>query len=226
MRKLWPLGIALVLCASPTAAEVDLTAVPLFPTNLCVTSGHLSPLRGDRFRVDAPGMRAVAAAEPGPWAGLRFVYLGASAESAPLANGELRRQIGLKLRAQDTCNVVYIMWRLSPSPGIAVSVKVNPGQARHAQCGDRGYLNLTPERSAAPPSVALGERHQLTALLKGGQLDVFADGNLVWQGTVPSPTFTFDGPAGIRTDNGVFEFELRVPRGRRQMRCPADLVID
>ncbi|MEA2752645.1 MAG: hypothetical protein QOI41_6788, partial [Myxococcales bacterium] len=71
------------------------------------------------------GVRAVIAGDRSRAAELAFVYRGPSVSTAPLANGELRRQIGLKLRAQDTCNVVYVMWHVERSPGAFVSVRAS-----------------------------------------------------------------------------------------------------
>ena len=33
-----------------------------------------------------------------------------------------------KLRAEDACNLVYVMWRIEPQSRLVVSVKRNPGQ--------------------------------------------------------------------------------------------------
>ena len=41
--------------------------------------------------------------------------------------GELRRQFGLKLRAQDACNLVYVMWRIEPASKLVVSIKCRTG---------------------------------------------------------------------------------------------------
>ena len=89
-------------------------------------------------------MRALAPGSTGDAAELAFVYRGPSREETRLASGELRRQIGLKLRARDTCNVVYVMWQLEPEPRILVSMKRNPGLSTHAGCGAGGYVTLEP----------------------------------------------------------------------------------
>jgi hypothetical protein len=41
-------------------------------------------------------------------------------------------------------------------------------------------------------------------------LRVEVDGALAWRGTLPAEAFAFDGPVGIRTDNGRFAVDLRV----------------
>src|SRR6202044_499948 len=82
---------------------------------LCVTNGVVSSPRGGELVIDTPSSRAVVrdlARSQDQVAEIRFRYLGASQESKPLASGELRRQIGLKLQAEDACNVVYAMWHI------------------------------------------------------------------------------------------------------------------
>src|SRR5258706_14518030 len=105
------------------------------------------------------------------------------------------------------------MWHVAPTPGVAVSVKSNPGQATHAECLDRGYINLKPKTSAEPPRVVVDEPHTLRAAIDGNVLRVHADGIEIWQGTLPVEAFAFDGAVGVRSDNGVFDFQLRVPGG-------------
>jgi hypothetical protein len=86
---------------------------------------------------------------------VKFTYLGPTQEVSRLGNGEVRSQFGIKLRAQDTCNIVYIMWHFSPDQKIAVSVKRNPGQGTHEDCLDNGYINnIKPRVSALPNPLA------------------------------------------------------------------------
>ncbi|MGI8569780.1 MAG: hypothetical protein ACR2KT_12280 [Methylocella sp.] len=59
--------------------------------------------------MDTASSRAVALASGGRSAEIRFRYLGPSAETKPLASGELRRQIGLNSGRRITCNLVYAM---------------------------------------------------------------------------------------------------------------------
>lgn len=207
---------------APLAVSVrsSLESVPL--ASLCVTQGRLvSGADGRSIGLHDSVFRAVIAGDRSHSAELVFRYEGPSVFATPLASGELRRQIGLKLRAQDTCNVVYVMWHLEPTPKIAVSVKHNPGASTHRECGDRGYDNVRPETSTRPPPIERGARHVLRAELEGGDLRVTADAVVVWTGRLPAAAATFDGPAGLRTDNGAFEVELRVPGGSRApAACP------
>jgi hypothetical protein len=138
---------------------------------------------------------------------IRFRYLGPSKSSKALASGQLRRQIGLKLKAQDACNLLYVMWRIEPDSKIAVSIKRNRGKHTHAQCGAEGYVNLKAQTSAPPPKILAGESHTLRAELHGIYLYVMADGRMVWNGPVGYGIAEFDGPVGFRTDNARFEFE-------------------
>lgn len=180
---------------------------------LCVTSGKVDTA-ASRLHVDAGAMRAVIAGDDSSVAELDFTYRGPSAQTAPLANGEIRRQIGLKLRAKDTCNVTYIMWHAAPTEGIAVSVKYNPGKSTHEACGDGGYISVKPTSSSPVPHLKPNDRHLLRGEIIGTTLRVLVDGAVVWTGPLPSQAFTFNGPAGVRSDNGAYDFDLRVIQPR------------
>jgi hypothetical protein len=175
---------------------------------LCVTRGHVERLPDERVRIDDPKVRAVVPGAQDDRAELRFVYRGPTVASAPLGSGELRRQIGLKLRAQDSCNLLYVMWRIEPAAGIVVSLKRNPGQRSHAECNNRGYRNLRGTVTQPPPIVA-GQPHTLAALIDGRMLRVWADGALAWQGDIGAEAAGLTGPIGLRSDNGRFDVELR-----------------
>ena len=159
-------------------------------------------------------MRAVLVNDRSSRAELAFSYEGPSTTTAHLADGELRRQIGLKLRAQDSCNVVYVMWHMEPSPGVVVSVKHDRTRTKHSECGDGGYVTIKPDAALAAPRIERGVQNVLHAELVGTELRVLANGAEVWHGHLPETALAFDGPAGVRTDNGIFDFELRVPAGR------------
>jgi len=196
---------------APAAAVPSLAtreATPMASSNLalsrlCVTEGTLTP-QGEHLFIDVPKCRAVSALATEQAAELRFTYLGPTAETTALGSGRVRRQIGLKLRAQNGCNLVYAMWRLEPKNEIAVQVKRNPGQATFAECENRGYRNVQPQRGGPLPDVAEGSSHVLRAELHGTALTVWANHALVWQGDVGADVLDFDGPVGLRTDNGRF----------------------
>jgi hypothetical protein len=100
---------------------------PIGRDALCVTKGAARV--GER--VTRPTMRAFAHETSGDAAALTFVYRGETEHARALASGQERRQLGLKLRAANGCNLVYVMWRQGPKPKLDISLKYNPaGQAR------------------------------------------------------------------------------------------------
>lgn len=213
----WTALAMVAALAGGAAASGELGLAPA--GRWCVTRGRVHALGDGRARIDEPKVRAVVPRSDGDAAELRFVYLGPSATGAPLASGELRRQIGLKLRAQDGCNLLYVMWRIAPEARIVVSLKRNPGQRTHRQCGARGYTNLRATAGVQPPPITPGSRHVLRATLSGRELRVFADGALAWQGEVGAEALALAGPAGLRSDNGRFEVELRARAGAASTPC-------
>jgi hypothetical protein len=190
----------------PASARPRLKPIPL--ERLDVTLGRFAPAPGGRYRVESPKLRAVAPANRRSTAALRFTYLGSTASIAPLASGEERRQLGLKLRARDGCNLLYVMWRLAPVPGVVVQVKQNPGASTSAVCGARGYRTVRPLRSHPPPTLVAGATHVLEARLTDTRLSVEIDGSVVWEGQVDPRAAALEGPIGLRTDNVRCEMEL------------------
>ena len=186
----------------------DLVRVGL--ADLRVTEGKVLPGPDGLLRIEEPKVRAVVRRATGPAAELRFVYLGPSADQKPLSSGEMRSQIGLKLRAEDGCNLLYAMWRIAPKPGLVVSLKRNPGMQSSGDCGNGGYTNLKPRRGARVPAFQPGERHAIRAEQRGEELRVLVDGASAWEGTLPPDALSLRGPAGFRSDNGRFDLELFV----------------
>jgi hypothetical protein len=193
------------LSAAPATAAPALQRINR--DNLCVTNGVVSARPDGRLEIDTPSSRGVVRVATAQTAEIHFRYLGPSESSKPLASGELRRQIGLKLRAQDTCNLVYAMWHIEPDSRIAVSVKRNAGKHTHEECDARGYVNVKARTSVAMPRILSGESHTLLAELRGTDLTVVADQRVAWVGTLGRDIFDFDGPVGFRTDNARFVFE-------------------
>ena len=188
---------------------------------LCVTNGAVSALPDGRLTIETPSSRAIVQAGTGnigdQIAEIHFQYLGPSQDTRPLASGELRRQIGLKLRAEDSCNLIYAMWHIEPDTRVAISIKHNPAQHTHKQCGARGYINFESQVSAALPPIRAGEAHVLRAELQGKELTVTADGKIAWQGSFASGMALPAGPPGFRTDNARFTLEYftaTLPRSR------------
>jgi hypothetical protein len=177
--------------------------------NLCVTEGAIEERAGGRLGVSVPKMRAYLNALTPQSVEADFTYLGSTGNEARLGSGELRRQFGLKLRAQDACNLVYAMWRIEPESKLVVSVKSNPGQHSSAECGNRGYRNIKPARSKPVPVLHPGQAHALRAEMNGAEMKVFADNVLVWEGSVGPEAGSLEGPVGLRSDNARLEVEFR-----------------
>jgi len=211
------LAVAASVAPEPLAAGL----FPVLARDLVVTSGQIEPEpaagqagSGQPFLIRAPMLRAWLGRQSRASIELEFVYLGPTVGEAPLASGELRRQIGLELRARDSCNLLYVMWRVEPVQRLVVALKSNPGQSQHSQCADRGYVNLEPEQASEPGPLRVGERHVLRATLleptpSGLQLDVQVDGVSVWRGPLPVAAGALEGPVGLRSDNARFRARLR-----------------
>ncbi len=209
--------VTLSLNAASDSSQLRLSTVSR--ADLCVTEGAIAELPGHRLSVSVPKMRAYLDARTTPSVEVRFKYLDpTTGDEARLGSGELRRQFGLKLRAQDACNLVYAMWRIEPDSKLVVSVKTNPGQHSSAECGNRGYQNIKPRHSSPVPTLHPGKAHTLRAALNGTEMQVFVDERLVWEGSVGSEVLNFDGPVGIRSDNATLDLELRTspPRGEAE----------
>jgi hypothetical protein len=208
-RLLFAASAVLLSLASHAATASVASWTLVSPAKLCVTEGSLVPGSDARFTVDVPKMRAFLTAPSTQDIQAHFTYLGPTKDEKPLASGEMRRQFGLKLRARDACNLVYVMWRIAPESKLVVSLKSNPSQNSSAECGNRGYQNIKPAHSSPLPALQPGSTHTLRAETSGSQLNVFADDKLVWQGDLGSPADSLAGPVGIRSDNAKLEIELR-----------------
>jgi hypothetical protein len=183
-------------------------------SQLCVTNGVVTARDGGSLlSVETPSSRAVVPGASARTAEIRFRYLGPSANSKPLASGELRRQIGLKLRAQDTCNLLYAMWHIEPDSRLAVSIKRNAGMHTHQQCGASGYTSVKGRETMDLPKLRAGEYHTFRAELRGDRLALIVDGKQAWDGSVGPTINEFDGSVGFRTDNARFEFEYMAALG-------------
>ncbi len=194
-------------CGSSNVEAAPLHAIA--HEELCVTKGTIAG-----GAIHEPTVRAFARGTTGDAAQLAFKYVGDSEGERALESGELRRQVGLKLRAADSCNVVYVMWRISPKPGLAVQVKSNPGKHRHEECGASGYIKVKPNEKLSVPALEVGTSHVLRAEIRGDDLYAWIDGQLAWHGRLPDEARAITGPAGLRTDNVRLEsLELHAPRG-------------
>ena len=188
---------------------------PVAPDAMCVTLGAVTPLGGGRIRVAEPKVRGYGVRSTGRSAELRFLYRGPSAGVSRLGSGKVVHQLGLKLEAQDGCNVLYVMWRVET--GVEVLVKRNPGQSVHSECGNRGYRKVKPASVRPVPRLAPGSAHRLAAELTGSRLIARVDGEPVLEAEVGQ--LGFSGPAGFRTDNVEAEIELLAPASDSSIPC-------
>jgi hypothetical protein len=207
-------SIALIVAAS--AASAFAAPATLWQTvhasGLTVTSGSVSSAGMSELQTDSAEMRAVQRdhGRHATSARLAFRFLGNSTVTKPLGSGLVRRQIGLKLRAADPCNLLYVMWRTYPDRVIEISIKRNPGQHTSTECGNNGYSDV----AVIPELAAVHRRHLLKADTRrtaDGSLvvAVYADSKLVRKVTLaPDLTAGLDGPIGVRSDNGRYRFTL------------------
>jgi len=176
--------------------------------DLCVTEGTITTAGNGHLSVDVPKMRAIVDHATSDTAELQFTYLGPTSATSALGSGSVRTQFGLKLRAQDACNLLYVMWRVQPVSELVVSLKSNPGQSSSADCANNGYRNLTPLARAAIPPLAPGDSHRLRGEIVGQELRAYVDDSLVWRGPLDATAMRLKGPAGLRTDNAHLAFML------------------
>ena len=120
------------------------------------------------------------------------------------------------------------MWRLEYKQGIPiidVSVKRNPGQRTHAQCGTDGYTKVKAvkdDKLAIVPVLTSGETHTLRAAIAGDELRAWIDDKLVWRGTLPDSARDLHGPAGLRSDNPPYELVAFAAASGEPRACKTD----
>lgn len=202
----------LILCLISFALSTSARA-QVRPGDLDVTDGKIQPARGRRLSVSTKEMRATLKFTTEQTATVKFTYLGPTKDATRPASAKVLSQFGFKLRAQNDCNAIYVMWRFAPDQKIAVSIQRNPGKRTHSECLDRGYINnLKPRLSDAPPPVAPNQPHVLTVTLSDSDLSVNADNKLVWWGDLGPVALTLRGPVGLRSDNARLLFDFLVTR--------------
>ena len=204
-------SIRFVVVASQLALFASTLNAQLRPGDFDVPDGKIEKTAGNRLMVSSKEMRATLKARTAQSVAVNFTYLGPTKEVSRLGSGEIRSQFGIKLRAQDTCNIVYVMWHFAPDQKIAVSVKRNPGQRTHEECLDRGYINnFKPRTSGLATPVRTNEPHTLQASMAGSNLTVMADQQKIWEGDLGPVALEFDGPVGLRSDNARVVFDFHV----------------
>jgi hypothetical protein len=205
------------LAAAGAYAAAKPSYQPLGVANLQVTEGTIAPAgpKSTMHTAD-PAMRAVAlhGRRHASSAQLWFRYQGESTTTVPLGSGQIRRQIGLKLRAADPCNLLYVMWHAYPDNVIEISVKSNPGQTTSAQCGNAGYTEIAEIPLGAGDGTADHGVHRLEAHTRrtaAGDLavSVYKDEALLRRVKIPAALSAgLEGPVGVRSDNGDYLFRL------------------
>lgn len=179
---------------------------PIDAEDLCVSLGALQrPPEGGLWVNRDAQLRATLPASGGNQASISFRYLGRTAQEVLLGSGSQRWQLGLKLRAADTCNVVYVMWRFGTPSSVVASVKDNPGQHLHAECENRGYRNLLPLWSLPVREPELASVHELSARIVADVLEVSIDARPVLRAALDGGSVPERGPSGLRSDNVSFE---------------------
>jgi hypothetical protein len=207
------LPLALLVPVAVPAPGQSPAPVRAARADLCVTEGALETSADGTLMVSASKMRAFAKLRVADGAETRFTWLGPTAAESRLGSGEVRQQFGLKLRALDACNLIYVMWRLAPESKLVVQTKSNPGQHTSAECTNHGYRTLKPRRSAPLPPLQPGQTHVLRAQIDGAQLSASVDGRNVWQGDIAGSAAVGEGPVGVRSDNARVGFTLWLEPG-------------
>jgi hypothetical protein len=201
-------AVALILGVGAASADESGTLLQqLSRSMLCVTEGRVDALRLNRLSVSVPKMRAIVMPLTAQAIEMHFTYLGETTPVSRLQSGALREQFGFKLRADNACNLVYVMWRIVPKPELVVSIKSNPGLSTSRQCGNAGYRNVKPGRATPIPVLRPGESHRLAASLSGSMLTVRVDGTLAWEGDLGPLGLSAESPVGLRSDNAKLELE-------------------
>ena len=88
----------------------------------------------------------------------------------------------------------------------------------------RGFprAQVAGERRREEMLAAVPRRDTLRAQMDGSQMKVWIDSKVVWEGDLGKGALAFDGPVGVRTDNGQFEFDLFTPKpgGAKKSQIP------
>ena len=185
-------------------------------SELRVSLGTISQTKSGYLTVVGPKERAVRTSGKHSQALLRFRYRGPSEKTAPLDSGAVIQQIGLKMRAMNTCNLLYIMWRIKPTEEIYIAIKRNPGKSKYEDCRANGYIVLgrVPLKplgitAATQKTHRLGASVTETAGRYAGEVTI--DGRRIWSGGIDAKLIAdINGPVGFRSDNGSFIFKLLV----------------
>jgi hypothetical protein len=189
--------------AAAPAAAAGAAPESLEPSNPLEKATPAAPFAK---RTDVPNYRWNTPRAHPDKAAVRFAVVGNTSQVAHLGSGDVRHQLGLMLRMQDQCNLVYAVWRMGEDK-IVVQEKRNPGQSTHAQCENHGYSTVKPRRQVALPPLAFGAPHELAARIDATSMTVTVDGAAVWVGPAPAKVKA-GGSVGLRADNLVVDYTL------------------
>lgn len=200
-----------------TARSFNLSSLRFSTPNndLVTTSGEINITKSGAFLTNlVPTMRAYSSNSDGDVALLRFRYRGETEVVNKLASGAIRQQVGLKLRATDTCNVLYVVWQIYPKEQITIARKDNEGMTRHSECGATGYVNI--KKYPVPESLtarSMTTRYLAAEIIDEERLELYLDNVLYDTIDLDSNTKKYlkrtrMGHSGLRTDNVdlIFKF--------------------
>ncbi|MEZ0391398.1 MAG: Ig domain-containing protein [Pseudobdellovibrionaceae bacterium] len=198
------LALCFLILGQQALAQTQLTA--RIPRNLiCATNGQVQTNSAESIEVTTATSRSVVTTPTEQKIRIDFTYL--APINDPAANPNGHRQIGLKLRAANSCNVLYVMWPVAGGP-LKVTLKRNDGMKNHSECGPEGYTNLTPSLSKTVSALQIGRKYRLQAEYENETLNVYASGVKAWSGMIENQDIPFQGPVGVRTDGGKFTFDI------------------
>lgn len=208
--------IALKELTQPTCAFVVLLAAAVCTASaaersatlkdLCITNGQVSEPNQAQLQVDSASSRFFAKSMDDAHAAIRFEYLGPTEETSLFASGTMKRQLGVKLKNPDSCNGIYVMWRIEPESDIQVQLKRNVDKATMKECGVKGYKVIEPKFTKPVAPIEVGRPRTLAASLDNGLLVVKVDDEVVWKGDTGPASRSVSGHAGFRSDNARVKF--------------------
>lgn len=191
----------------PTSSPPKSGLANISKNRLRVTLGKISTSPSGILSISDPEVRAMVEGGKPQKIAMSFTYLGPTEKTEPLASGRIRRQLGLKMAQENSCNRISIMWHAYPATRIQIQTKENPGKETSSECGASGYSTVA-NIIKNVPALKLGSSHKLETELIGRQLTVYIDDKKIWSGSVPAKTLKFNGQVGVRTDNVRMTFRV------------------
>jgi hypothetical protein len=186
--------------------------IPIKFSELKVTKGIVTEIAPDEFLVETPSLRGTVSTQIDTIACLKFRYFGVTDKRDKSGDGYEHHQIGIQLLAKNSCNLLYVMWRLQPEE-LVIKVKHNPGQTKHSECGNHGYHTID---RMPYPGFQIDEPHELLASISdidsaNIKLQVWIDQQVALQTQIDRALLhNTPGVPGIRSDNGKYQFQYLV----------------